>query len=287
MDNCKLVEDILPTYIEKMTSKETTEFVDKHLEGCENCKKILDSMKENIEKENLENLKIVKEIKKYKRKIKILKSFVILILLLVIGSFTGNIGYRYYVLYNALEKNTNYDIGSNYAFIEYESALERYPNPTITYHQDGFIKKVKGDKVLEYSDDVEYYYIDEETKTYKVSNDIDLLKRDRDLLTIDLSKFEAFKNVFKENGEINKFEILKIALDSKIKIWKEGFRNKEYQIIKTEDGEDKIYFDENTFLAERLIFDGIEYKEYRVIPAIVTYRERQKPDLTNYTKKVD
>ena len=38
---CAVVRDLLPSYIEKLTSEETNEAVERHLEGCEECRKVL------------------------------------------------------------------------------------------------------------------------------------------------------------------------------------------------------------------------------------------------------
>ncbi len=39
--SCAVVRDLLPSYIDKLTSKETNEAVERHLEGCEECRKVL------------------------------------------------------------------------------------------------------------------------------------------------------------------------------------------------------------------------------------------------------
>ncbi len=36
--DCKLVEDLLPNYIEEMTLKETNKFIEQHLKKCQECK---------------------------------------------------------------------------------------------------------------------------------------------------------------------------------------------------------------------------------------------------------
>ena len=35
--DCKLVLDLLPNYIEKLTNEETNNFIEEHLKGCEEC----------------------------------------------------------------------------------------------------------------------------------------------------------------------------------------------------------------------------------------------------------
>ena len=38
-NECSIVRDLLPLYVEQMVSAETGEFVEEHLEGCEACRK--------------------------------------------------------------------------------------------------------------------------------------------------------------------------------------------------------------------------------------------------------
>ncbi|MBQ2083695.1 MAG: DUF4825 domain-containing protein [Firmicutes bacterium] len=42
--SCAVVRDLLPSYIDKLTSEETNEAVERHLEGCEDCRKVLAAM---------------------------------------------------------------------------------------------------------------------------------------------------------------------------------------------------------------------------------------------------
>ena len=49
--NCKIVQDLLPTYIENLTSTETNKYVEEHLKQCEECTKIFNNMKKEIELE--------------------------------------------------------------------------------------------------------------------------------------------------------------------------------------------------------------------------------------------
>ena len=41
---CAVVRDLLPSYIDKLTSEETNKAVEQHLEGCEDCRKVLSAM---------------------------------------------------------------------------------------------------------------------------------------------------------------------------------------------------------------------------------------------------
>ena len=52
MKNCRIVQDLLPNYIEKLTSEETNTFIEEHLTECEDCKKIYETMKKDYKIEN-------------------------------------------------------------------------------------------------------------------------------------------------------------------------------------------------------------------------------------------
>jgi len=48
--NCKIVQDLLPNYIEKLTNEETNHFIEEHLKECTECQQIF----ENMQKQKLE-----------------------------------------------------------------------------------------------------------------------------------------------------------------------------------------------------------------------------------------
>lgn len=60
--SCAVVRDLLPSYIDKLTSKETNEAVERHLEGCEECRKVLTVMQGEGGPAAEENKAEVKEI---------------------------------------------------------------------------------------------------------------------------------------------------------------------------------------------------------------------------------
>lgn len=94
-EKCKIVQDLLPNYIDKLTSKETNSFIEKHLEECKECHEIIENMKKDFEKERNElNKKTIKYAKKYKRKVKHLWFVILLFILLfisIIAIFRNNI----------------------------------------------------------------------------------------------------------------------------------------------------------------------------------------------------
>lgn len=112
---CKIIQDLLPNYIEKLTNKETNSYIEEHLEICVNCKNTYEKMKNEIQ---LENKKTGKKLdkrevnffKRYKNKLRVLK----IIILIIILAFAISAVRKMYIvgdLYNKAEqivKNTNY-----------------------------------------------------------------------------------------------------------------------------------------------------------------------------------
>jgi len=63
--SCAVIQDLLPLYVEQLTSEETNQIIEKHLEECKGCKSLYNSMKEEIFRENEqanENTEAVKEV---------------------------------------------------------------------------------------------------------------------------------------------------------------------------------------------------------------------------------
>jgi len=82
----KLVQDLFPSYIDGLTRLETNKFIDEHIASCEDCKKILENMKSNVQEENHTDLnnKKVKYAKKVSRKLKVLSLLIWIILIIII-----------------------------------------------------------------------------------------------------------------------------------------------------------------------------------------------------------
>ena len=91
--DCRIVQDLLPNYIEGLTNEETNQYIEEHLKECEECKQVLENMKKDY---NLTDTKREKRevnfLKKYRNKMKILKIILLIIVvsyvLLVVGRTT-------------------------------------------------------------------------------------------------------------------------------------------------------------------------------------------------------
>ena len=68
--DCELVKDLLPSYVDGLTSDETNEFIESHVKECPECKALLNDMKrETVAAETVKSKKFVKFAKKYKKKL--------------------------------------------------------------------------------------------------------------------------------------------------------------------------------------------------------------------------
>ena len=83
--DCKIIQDLLPNYIENLTNEETNIFIEEHLNTCNNCKNILENMKNDLKINNLHrDNREIKYMKKYSNKMKILKIIILTVILLFV-----------------------------------------------------------------------------------------------------------------------------------------------------------------------------------------------------------
>ncbi len=121
--NCKIIQDLLPNYIEKLTKEETNSFIEEHLKECEECNSILEKLQKDINIDtNKINKKQVNYLKKYNKKMKTLKSMlliIVLIFIIVIGRKT--------LLLTTLSEKANKNINRD----NYYARLSQYEGTTI------------------------------------------------------------------------------------------------------------------------------------------------------------
>ena len=100
-NECKIVQDLLPNYIEKTTSEETNQFLENHIKTCSNCYKIYMDMKEELLiPYGLNDNKEVDYMKKLNKKIKSFKLWKILAFIVcsILITLLCIILYRYLML---------------------------------------------------------------------------------------------------------------------------------------------------------------------------------------------
>lgn len=137
--DCKIVQDLLPNYIENLTNEETNNFIEEHLKGCNECQEVLENMKKdfkvNTEKQDVRE---VNYIKKYSKKLKILKT----ILLVIIMIYVLIVGKRTIIMYSLSKKAEQVQVNDNY-YVRLYSYQGGYLTITESYNKGGdYLTKV-------------------------------------------------------------------------------------------------------------------------------------------------
>ena len=131
-DCCRIVQDLLPNYIEKSTDEETNKFIEEHINSCEKCNKLYkDLLHSTNEKEKTIAKKEVKYMRKYKNKMIILKA----VLLVVLIFFVIYIGRNMIIIGNLQNKVRKYYDSNNY-HIEWYSYSSNYTSLIEVYKKD-------------------------------------------------------------------------------------------------------------------------------------------------------
>lgn len=112
--DCKIVQDLLPNYIEKLTDEETNKYIEEHIKECEECKNVLENMKKDIKSnDEKRDVREVKYMKKFKNKIRILKFIILLIVLLIVLAFIGLTARKIFIIKNLSESAEKYENYTN------------------------------------------------------------------------------------------------------------------------------------------------------------------------------
>ena len=116
-NKCKIVQDLLPNYIEKLTSNETSEFINEHLKKCDECNEIYKQMDINLES-NIEKStqREINFFKKYKKRLFLFKLIIISILIIFI-TITAR---KMIIISNISSKSEETAKSNNYHSIEYK-----------------------------------------------------------------------------------------------------------------------------------------------------------------------
>lgn len=140
MKECKIIQNLLPSYIDKLTDEETNKYIEEHLKQCEECKNALEDMQKELNSNTTRNnIKEVKYIKKYNNKMKTLKTILLAIVLIFVLAFA-----RKLIIISSLHyKIDNYNNSTNYYMKQYN-----YSGETLTIFEyynkdDKHIRKVK------------------------------------------------------------------------------------------------------------------------------------------------
>lgn len=234
---CKLVQDLLPNYIEKVTSEETNQYMEEHLQNCTDCEKIYTSMTREIKAKALDTDKTVDYMKKVNQKMKIAKialgSIVIIILLIMLG-FWANTFRNYRILEELRQTLKETQKTSNY-HLTMSTKMENYGLIVMdTYGKDG--------KVVSMSQAIAIYGQRHKTTLYIKGNRHALYKEGDNggqyEKTVEIDEnynigYWGVGNCFLEEPEIEG-GTSKLWLSTRVKIGKTMYHEKECYVIEND-----------------------------------------------------
>ena len=155
---CKLVQDLLPNYIENLTSDETNKIIEEHLKDCKECQNILSTMKEKIttNTENIEKKKI-NYLKKYNREVRVLQ---IMLLIILIG-FIVHVGGKYAILASLHQKfnNTVQNLNNYYMRVVTMSNYDVTQDSEQMYIRETYYKDGKFISIQKHITDIKKFYL--------------------------------------------------------------------------------------------------------------------------------
>lgn len=133
-NDCKIIQDLLPNYIDRLTNKYTNEFIEKHLNECSECKKTYDRMKKQIDLNFQVDDKEIKPMKKINKKIKIMG--ILILILAIVVAISLYINYKSSYLFDAKtgkiygsdiqvsnDRNVLIEYNSNYNNIDIDTTI--------------------------------------------------------------------------------------------------------------------------------------------------------------------
>lgn len=142
-NECNIVRDLLPLYIENMVSAESAQFVEAHLSNCPECNEIYDSMLETKgdeklgldekEEQNKEILPLLIVKRKLNKK-RIVTSIIAVVISLVILLVAGTVAYSVIDKHNK-EAEIDYGESQRYSIEDRKAAVDEILN---TIYAQGF-----------------------------------------------------------------------------------------------------------------------------------------------------
>ena len=193
MKECKIICDLLPSYIDELTTEDTNQYIQQHLGNCRDCKQVLEEMKKDF-KTNIikKDTREVKYIKKYNMKMKILKFILLGILLIFLFSYIRKV----IILVGLNNKSNEYTNSSNFYMktINFTSAAE-IMTTLENYKKDGkYIRKIKSLSESSKVSTTEYY----NGENLNVYNEIELDKKDGEYVLRKTASLNSDKHVIYE-----------------------------------------------------------------------------------------
>lgn len=198
--DCKIVRDLLPNYIEKLTDEVTNEFIEEHISKCEECRKVLHDMNGEVEIEEFNQDEEIKYLKRLNTKVKMTIAIISLIVIIIASCVIIYINNR-----SKIQVNNYTFLKAEYVVKNQEGTIDGnvYGTLIAVIEPNGKCKSVRV---------VEKGYTESEIKEqYKLINDLLTYKTN-----VDIIDNELHYNTNKWNG-LHKREVQKY--------WEEKYEN--------------------------------------------------------------
>ncbi len=236
--DCKIVQDLLPNYIDKLTANDTNEFIEEHLKECEECNNVFKNMNEKIERENVDIKQEINYAKKYNVKYKKIKYTLLIVIWSLIFIILAFYMRKVFIISKIYKKIDNYQNANNYYMRRYDYYGWYYTCTEIW---------VKDREKLQKCDDISLDRVKEDTNYNK-------------FMDYDIEITPLTSENFTEEGVVKTYfwyftDKIKNDLKAPINIFKYSIKSaivngkKCYQFISNED---ILYFDKETGLVVRM-----------------------------------
>ncbi len=304
--DCKIVQDLLPNYVDNLTQKETNDFLEDHLKNCEECSKKLDAMKAEIKTEkNINNKKEVDYMKKIRKKLGALKiigtsilSLIVLIIIFIVGNYlhVRNVGkidktekMTEEEIISLLEKgreNKNYYL-EQISLNRFKEENESFYNDaqTIYFAKDGVILSISnsaGKMYYNYNTNENITYINpSSTEEYKYAFITTVPNYPIGLEAVSNNNDYSYKYIGKQEINGKKYVVANLLInDEKANLFDKIL----YKLFSTRvfiNADTGIIEKEDAFYIDRFVFEKFTIY-YNVKLNCITDEDVEKPSLSGY-----
>lgn len=135
--DCKIVQDLLPNYIENLTDEVTNEYIEEHIATCAECAQMLKNMNGDLKLEQINQDHEIKYLDGLRRRVRRTILIVALVIMVIAG---GVVGY----VYKKSQKQV-----SNYTFLRMDYIIEKEEAEMegtliAVFNERGICKSVRG-----------------------------------------------------------------------------------------------------------------------------------------------
>lgn len=125
--NCDVIQDLLPSYVDKISSESTNKFVEEHLQSCKKCQDVLQSMGKEIDNKIIDNqdkqIDFLKGYRKDKKRSNIKAILIVVIVMILIFEISLQIFWN--IFKHGININAD-DINVEYLYKTNNNELECY-----------------------------------------------------------------------------------------------------------------------------------------------------------------